>query len=599
MKKQLFNPIVEKLAALRPAKPLLVCETDGFSLRAAVLARTSGEIQVLHAAQSRQGEMTKALAEVVAALEKQGWQPAGKALLLTPDVVPALLELPANPANPKTLAQMEELVRWEMEPLMLQQGAVWSVGSILVGMGTISETQARDVIKEQQLRSRRPQAREEHLNFNPDVLEAKSQFKRFGDLAVELGYITQAQLDDCLARQNTLKSDDDDYLFGWTPQQSGENNEDKDTFTWLAAGVSKGVLRQWAEAFEPYGLKLEALYPLVGCAAAHLPTHDNEDAVLLEVNGGMAAGLRVSGGQVVALNIRHSALNGALESCLESWEALQPREGESFWLADNDHGADKLGESLNAVLDRTIHAAPALVHGANGNTVNVGAAMLGAARHAWHMPGGLLCCEVRTAGPKPAFWKRREVRLAAAGIAAVVLLLAVEVSLQMRFYLLESELAPLTQRHELVKQSIAKVEAEIEATKKVETEFSAKQAERDAIKSQITMLTSTLPERNSLVKGLLEDLDKMTPNDVVINSIQESGGQGFVVTAWALSDSSAQRFAKSFAEAARRWNQRVVDVQVTNQKGRLQVDGYALKFRLFAVPPEMIKAGTADSGNGL
>ena len=90
----------------------------------------------------------------------------------------------------------------------------------------------------------------------------------------------------------------------------------------------------------------------------------------------------------------------------------------------------------------------------------------------------------------------------------------------------------------------------------------------------------------------------MTPNDIVLNSIQEYG-QGFVVTAWALSDSSAQRFAKSFAEAVRRWNQRVVDVQVTNQKGRLEVDGYALKFRLFAVPPEMIKDGTTASGGGV
>jgi hypothetical protein len=593
-----MTSLMEKLSALRPAKPPLICETDGFSLRAAVLGRSGSEIQVLHAAQSRQGDLTKALAEVMAALEKQGWQPGGKALLLTPDVVPALLELPADPAKPKTLAQMEELVRWEMEPLMLQQWAVWSVGSILVGMGYLNETQARDVIKEQQLRSRRPQPRDEHLNLNANVLEVKSQFKRFGYLAVELGYITQAQLDDCLARQNTLKSEDDNYLFGWAAQASGKSDEDKDTFTWLASGVSKGVLRQWAEAFEAYGLKLEALYPLVGCAAAHLPPNDKDDAVLLEINGGMAAGLRVSGGRVTALNIRHSTLNGALESCLESWEALQPREGESFWLADNDHGADKLGDSLKAVLDRDIQAAPALVFGAGGGAVNVGAALLGAARHAWRMPGNVFCCEVRTAGPQPAFWRRREVRLAAAGVAALLLLTAVEVSLQMRFYLLESELEPLTQRQALTQQAISKVQAEIEAAKKVETEFAAKQAEHDAIKAQVTLLTSTLPERNSLVRGLLEDLDKMTPNDIVLNSIQESG-QGFVVTAWALSDSSAQRFAKSFAEAVRRWNQRVVDVQVTNQKGRLEVDGYALKFRLFAVPPEMIKDGTTASGGGV
>ncbi len=177
-------------------------------------------------------------------------------------------------------------------------------------------------------------------------------------------------------------------------------------------------------------------------------------------------------------------------------------------------------------------------------------------------------------------------------------MLAAEISLQVRFYLLESELEPLTQKYELIRQSSARVQAEIDALKKVESEFASKLAERDAITAQIEMLRSTLPERNALVKGLLEDLDKMTPDDVVLNTIQETPGRGIVITAWALSDSTAQRFAKSFGEMVRRWNQRVVDVQVSNQKGRLGVEGYLLSFRLFAVPPEMIEDEmTVEEGN--
>lgn len=584
MKSRLFAPLLEKLAALRPTKPLLVCETDGFTLRAALLARTKGEIQVLHAAQSRQGDMAKALTEVVATLEKQGWQAGGQALLLTPDVVTALLELPADPKKPKPLTQMEELVRWEMEPLLLQQGSVWSVGSILVGLGYLNEGQAREIIKEQQLRSRTPVQRLEHLDFNPNVLEAKNQFKRFGDLAVELGYITPAQLDDCLARQGHLKADDDEYLFGWAAQSAGERQDEQDTFAWLASGVSKRVLRQWVELFAAYGIRLDALYPLAGCAVAHLETLADGD-VLLDANAGMVAAMKFHGSRMVMLNNRHSVMTGTLETCLEAWELLQPSEIGDFWLAASGADSDKLLESLEAVLDRKLKALPNLDNGkANGDAMTIGASMLGAALHTWRMTGHRFCCEVLTVGPQPPFWKRREVRLGAAGITAVLLILAAEVSLQVSQYLQETETGRLTAKLKQATQAAAKAQAEVDATKKVGEELASQTSKRDALQMQLDMVHVTLPERAALVHGLLEDLDRMTPDDVVLESIQETSGDGFRITAWALSDSAAQRYVKSFADTVRRWNQRVVDVTVDTQQGRLGLTGYSLHFRVFASP---------------
>lgn len=602
MKKQLFKRLQEKLAALRPTKPLLVCETDGFSLRAAVLARTKGETQILYAAQSRQGDMSKALAEVVATLEKQGWQPGGKALLLSPDVVTALLELPADPVKPKPLGQMLELVRWEMEPLMMQQGAVWSVGSILVGMGYLNEVQARDIIKEQQLRSRRPSGNDTHLNFDPNVLEVKSQFKRFGDLAVELGYISQEQLDECLARQGHLKVDDDDYLFGWSPQAGSSPREDTDTFLWLASGVSKRFLRQWQQTFSEYGISLDILYPSVGCATVLLPKLE-EDALLLEVNGGMAVGMRIASGRVLALNTRHSVLHGILESCLESWEALLPREGEPIWLAENSHGAEKLAESLHAVLDREVQAIPSFNFGTNGNALTIGSGMVGAAFHAWRLTGSGLISGVAVNGPQPPFWQRREVRMGAASLAALVLILAMEVSLQVRTYLHESELEALNLKFKQSSDAANKVKSQIDAVNKIKVELDAKEKALEAIDRQLQLVKSDLPGRNALVRGFLDDLDKLLPDDVVIDSIQEIPGVGFRVSAWAISDSSAQRFVKNFADFVRQWNQRVVDVSVDSMSGRLGMQGYQLKFRVFAVPEEedgasqMAKGGAESKGS--
>jgi hypothetical protein len=53
---------------------LLICETDGFSLRGAVLARSGSRIVLLHQAKTEQVDMAEAVADVVGALKADGWK---------------------------------------------------------------------------------------------------------------------------------------------------------------------------------------------------------------------------------------------------------------------------------------------------------------------------------------------------------------------------------------------------------------------------------------------------------------------------------------------------------------------------------------------
>lgn len=53
---------------------LLICETDGFSLRGAVLARSDSRIVLLHQAKTEQVDMAEAVADVVGALKADGWK---------------------------------------------------------------------------------------------------------------------------------------------------------------------------------------------------------------------------------------------------------------------------------------------------------------------------------------------------------------------------------------------------------------------------------------------------------------------------------------------------------------------------------------------
>ncbi len=102
---------------------LLVCETDGFSLRAAVLKRNGQNVEVHQTAQSQLSDMAEAVKEVVSAIKADGWQ-GGKAILLSPAVLSTLVELPVDPKKPRSLQQMQELIRWEVEPLLMQHTTV-------------------------------------------------------------------------------------------------------------------------------------------------------------------------------------------------------------------------------------------------------------------------------------------------------------------------------------------------------------------------------------------------------------------------------------------------------------------------------------------
>jgi hypothetical protein len=124
---------------------LLVCETDGFSLRAAVVKRNGIRVDVIHHVQSELSDMAEAIKDIVSQLESKGWK-GKETILLSPAVLSTLVELPVDPKKPRPLAQMQELVRWEVEPLLMQHTTQWTVGHLLVGQGYMSADQAQTVM---------------------------------------------------------------------------------------------------------------------------------------------------------------------------------------------------------------------------------------------------------------------------------------------------------------------------------------------------------------------------------------------------------------------------------------------------------------------
>lgn len=559
---------LKSLARLLPfsrrASAVLVCETDGFTLRGAVISRDVDALAVLHSARSEALDFKAAVTEIIASMRKQGWA-GDTAILLTPGTLSTLVELPVSPSSPRPPDQMLELVRWELEPLLMQHTTLWAVGRILVGLGYLTEAQAIEVLDRQQGRKN---------GGAESALEIYS-FKRYGEMAIEMGFIDHRQMEECLARQAWLQGSGDDIACGWSAQPTlNEQVAESGHYPWLVCGVNQGMMLQWAAAFAANGVVLDYLYPLVGCAATapELLTKEAGDVLLIEAHAGLVAGLRVTAGSVMAINLQQSTLHSTLDACLEAYHALTPPDAQAVWLASAVGESDGLEVGLASMLGHTVEQLASIKGDATQG-------MLGAARNALVLTGAARCCAVSVLGPKVPLWQKIEFRAIAAGLLLILGLGAAELVLQLRQNIAEAEHDRVAKVAAVMDEAVSKVQVQIDHIKKLQGDLKAKKEEMVQLKNRMDLLAKEVPKRSALVQSLFAELNSTVPDDMVIDHIEEAPQFGFKVTAWSLSEKSAQQFVKAFQAAMEPSGLKLMDVTVSGQLGRLGLQGYVLRFR--------------------
>lgn len=260
---------------------LLAFQAGSFGLRGALIKDAKNKASISHVAESRTVDFTRAIAEILAELKRTSKRLPKRAILLTPSVVSAQINLPVSPLRPREDEEMQDLIRWELEGAVTQQNKHWMIGSMLIERGYLTSEQRDEVLDELQIRQ---------AHGGPQSLV------RFGDLAVQLNFITRDQLEECFALQGKLVAVDDDLVYGWQAseiQRDGPSDEvllsqedDSDSsHPWLVCGMSQTVRRRWIGAFNLNGIHIEAFYPALGSAFASLWQYcDQENQLLLEIH---------------------------------------------------------------------------------------------------------------------------------------------------------------------------------------------------------------------------------------------------------------------------------------------------------------------------
>lgn len=580
---------LDKILPFTRSSQLLVCETDGFSLRGAVVKRAGTSVEVLHRAAIAQVDMADAVVDLVGTLKADGWRGGGSAVLLSPTVLSTLVELPVNPKKPRPLPQMTALVQGESEAVLLQHMARWSLGRLLVSRGYMTEEQVEAVMDLQQGKPN-PAGGLEMLD--------KFSFRRFGELAEELGYVKRSQLNACLTGQEWLKVDDEQIECNWTPQ--GAVEDIPGTFNWLASCVGQSLLQRWMEVFARQGVKLKAMYPLTGCAASLLPQSPLSE-VLLESHQGLVKAIRLREGRIIDRQAYWHVNKSAVELCLESFHAMHVAPNEALWLASWDENAEDLAEELRRMLEVEVNVLhdPAL-----DDSLTPG--MLGAARHALGIGEPGRCSEVRVGGPLPPPAQRLEVRAAALTGVLLLALAGTEASLQLRHSEAQGYKEEMDARWQSISAAKKRIDAQIQAIEQRKQALREQQLEQRRLQAMLGFYDRDIPERAALVKGILGMLQNSVGDDVIMIGLREGEGkapampfppnspaakddrvevESFTLESWAVSEAAAQTFIQAMQQAAAPWNLDVRDSRVFSGKGPLKLDGFSVTMRLVKLRP--------------
>jgi Tfp pilus assembly protein PilN len=546
------TPFVERL--LSKPRRLFVVETDGFGLRAAVLTSARGEVSFERVVATREAEPDAALAEVVSALRAEGAALPGEALLLTATALPALLDLPVPPGRPRPHLQMQEMVRWEMEPLFVQRVGVWQLGAILIRRGFLRPDQVEAALRE----------------IGNDL-----ETPRLGDWAVARGWITQAQQESCLAIQKRLQTTDDEIVCGWSGPASAAEGPARaeQKFPWLVCGMGRSDRLEWVNRFGMQGLLLQGIYPLVGCAVAALNGDLSGVGMVIETHGGMMGCMRLEKGWPTSLQVLYTHTPSFTTA-----HPVSEEEGAIYWTEEAGAPAPRQQQRPIAVAV----SPDALPEGISATRLS---GLLGAARHHWGLEGGARTACVPAFDPGPPPWQRPRVWWIGAGLVTLLVIAGMEGALAFqrnRLQARHTELRGTLAEREKSDQALLSLQKEIAS---LQTTLTERKAALKSLSERLRDLSMRGTGRAERVASLLDRITMALPDTVTLTRVND-GPEGIQIAARASSEGDLSQFSLTLSEALSPLEIKIQQIEHSMEKAPALPDEmtYAMTLTLVPIP---------------
>lgn len=551
----------------------LIFEHDGYTLKGALASTTKDGISVSTVIESRSLNPAHAIEEILTGLHNEhGNKLPKKAIFSTALITPSLLPLPVNPTAVRSPSQMKELIRWELEGAMAEYNALWKIGTVLMGRGYLSRQQRHDCLVDLALSKEK---------------SSGNTLKRFGDIAIENGYIDSSQLNESLLLHEQLVMLDEDIFPAWQAQTS-PSDEDVTNHPWLCSAIGLKQRQTWANAFQKNHVHITHIYPhILGHYNALLDTHNIQTPHVH---------LIASPEQLICIKAtKHAIERLAIETRNEAELSAQHCIGlcnESL-TPDITHlyvtGISKdVISDLSSQMDQTIIASDA-PHGA----------MHGIAAHALGTIEPHSNVAIIAHDPAPPIWKNRDFYRFGSVALLLLTIVATEIYLQSKYRAYNHELKTLqkTFHDELELQREAQT-INTEATG-LEGDIEEKQAMLKQLDKELQTIENVLFYRQDVIPALLITLGNTISDDILIDRLEEitENSNHFTLSGWALTNTGAQLFFTKLDPALHRWKLRVDNPVIRQATGRTDLQGYAFSFDIVPLHIDNDAHNSQDGGN--
>lgn len=529
---------------------------------------------VVARAWARSARFDTALAQVLQDFRTQAAPTPRRVVLAARHVVPTVLtQLPIDPENPRKPVQMRELLQTDLEQPLAEFGSLWSLGAVLQARGFLSAPQREQVTMEEALRR-----------------QNRAHQLRYGEIAIELGLIDRAALDECLDLQAAMQSLDAQLWAGWCGR-----TQDKHPL-WLACGVGRTTFQEWEDALAAHGLRLDVALPLAWLAGADSASDRGADPrketwrVDLELHTEELVAVQYCNGLVVAARsegrVERSLSADWLLRVVGDW-VTEPRVQLRVLClhASDDVQCEALAQNLTLLSGHPCETLTS--HQTNDHLWR------NLLAHALAAPAQLPRIALsEQSGPLLA---QPDVRRALCLGSVVLALVAVEggqryrlAGLQARLQTQQDTEKQRTSTQQLTQQANQRLRELGDGLEKTRAELAPLLTERSRL-VRIVAMRRDLPE-------LLYQLAQAVGNDAVIEEIHHDSTRATTaaiqVIAWSPSYTGAQDFVNRMAALARSQGYGVAQTEIKERAGRDGRKGHELKFWLLWEDSELEADGS-------
>ncbi|WP_319381306.1 hypothetical protein [Thiomicrorhabdus sp.] len=580
--------VLKGLGGLLSAKALgehLVFCYDGYAVSGALVRLHGGKAELLCVAMSVQTREQKAIEEILAQFRAQKIKRWPKsAILATAEVGATSLDLPVSARTSRQ--QLQNLISWELESNVAEIAQLWSIGSLLEGFGFITAEQRQNAGVELEL----------SRSQNASMI-------RFGEICIQLGYISRDQLNEVMKVQERLLSIEGQLDCAWQEPKVDEDAENQtESDLWFGSGIYRHNRHLWVEAFARNSLKLKSIVPLHGLSSLFIEqsTFEDHEQIVAEIFKERVVVLRFVGRVTVSVNhLRLDCKDDQLNVVTAAITELMRPETDEIWL--NSVHAD--GKAMCEALERTLgkdvkYVGDAVSVTHSGSSVPqtwlyryAALAQLEAGHKRNNLPF------IAAQDPRPPLWKNKNVWRYSMPVLAVLALGLNEGYMQYRLAEESASLAKIEAKKEEQVRLAQQIGLMVAETNKEKEKLQEITTEVEAMRKQVLQMKA-LSERNPLLMELLLSLQESINDFVVVDRFVESNQsertkqKGFELQGWALNDNAAQLFSRELNKRVAKLGYEVLQVKINRSIGRSGIRGYGLS--LWLLPKNKAEARAVE-----